>query len=63
MTEENTPFRHMTSSLGRHMDNSRFHKAFIHDRIFFSGICMCLFWDVGYEDNSARCVTLCKCGK
>lgn len=47
MTEENTPFRHMSSSLGTHMGDSMFHTASIHDRIFFSEICRCLFWDEG----------------
>lgn len=49
-------FRHMSSSLGKHMGNSMFPTAFIHDRIFFSGIWRCLFWDEGHQDNSAKCV-------
>ena len=32
--------------------------ASIHDTIFFSGICRCLFWDEGHKDNSAQCVVL-----
>lgn len=59
MTEENTPFRHMSSSLGKHMGDSMFRIASIHDRIFFSGIRRCLFWDEGHEDNSAKCVAVC----
>lgn len=56
MTEENTPFKHTSSSLGKHRGDSMFRIACNHDRIFFSGIFRCLFWDEGHEDNSAKCV-------
>lgn len=35
-----------------------FHIACNHDRIFFSGIVRCLFWDEGHEDISAKRVAL-----
>lgn len=54
MTEENTPFRHMSSSLGKHTGDFMFRIASIHDGIFFSGICRNLFWDEGHEDNRAN---------
>lgn len=49
----------MSSSLGKHTGDSMFRIASIHDRIFFSEICRCLFWDEGFEDNSAKCVAAC----
>lgn len=58
MTEENTPSRHTSSSLGKHMRNSVFRIACHHDRIFFSGVVRCLFWDEGHEDISAKRVAL-----
>lgn len=58
MTEENTPFRHMSSSLWG-STRATLRSASIHDRIFFSRICRYLFWDEGYEDSSAKCVALC----
>lgn len=63
MTEENTLFRHKSSSLGKNMGDSMFRTASIHDRIFFSGICRCFFWDEGHEDNSAKCLALHLRGK
>lgn len=47
----------MSSSLGSACD-SVFRVASTHDRIFFSGIWRCIFWDEGREDSSATCVAL-----
>lgn len=57
MTEENTPFRHTSSSLRKHM-KTVFRVACNHDRIFFSGGVRCLFWDEGHEDIRAKRVAL-----
>lgn len=48
----------MSSFVEKHTGDSMFHIASTHDRIFFSGICRCLFWAEGHEDSSARCVAL-----
>ena len=57
ITEGNIPFRHELLS-GKHMGDPMFSVASTHDRIFFSGICRCLFWDEGHEDSSAKCMAL-----
>lgn len=50
MTEENRPFRHTSSSLGKHMA-TMFLATSNHGNIFFSGVCRKLFWDEGHEDT------------
>lgn len=61
MTEENTPFRHLSSFVGRYTGDSEFRTASIHDRSSFLG-----YVDVssGMRDMGQQC-QMCGslCGK